>query len=55
MVAAGEAIREGQTVCILEAMKMENEIKSTVDGEVVDLRVQVGDSVAGGAVVAIVR
>jgi biotin carboxyl carrier protein len=36
-------------------MKMENEIRSPVDGEIVDLRVHPGDKVAGGAVLAIVR
>jgi len=36
-------------------MKMENEIKSPIDGEIVDLRVRAGDKVAGGAVLAIVR
>ena len=40
---------------ILEAMKMENEVRSPADGEIVDLRVQTGDKVAGGAVLAIVR
>ncbi|NNF11444.1 MAG: acetyl-CoA carboxylase biotin carboxyl carrier protein subunit, partial [Acidimicrobiia bacterium] len=38
-----------------EAMKMENEIKAPVEGEVVDLRVQAGDSVANGAILAMVR
>jgi acetyl-CoA/propionyl-CoA carboxylase biotin carboxyl carrier protein len=54
-VHAGDHVKEGQTICILEAMKMENEIKTPVEGEVVDLRVQAGDSVANGAVLAVVR
>ena len=52
---AGEKVRADQTVCILEAMKMENEVKSPIDGEIVELRVQAGDTVSPGAVIAIVR
>ncbi len=54
-VKAGDHVKEGDTICILEAMKMENEIKTPVEGEVVDLRIQPGDSVANGAVLAVVR
>ena len=54
-VEAGEAVDAGDPICVLEAMKMENEVKSPVNGEVVDLRVQPGDTVANGAVIAIVR
>ncbi len=55
MVKAGQRVKADQPVCILEAMKMENEVRSPVKGEVVDLRVQPGDTVATGAVLAIVR
>jgi biotin carboxyl carrier protein len=48
-------VSAGDPLFILEAMKMENEVRSPVDGEIVDLRVQPGDRVAGGAVLAIVR
>ena len=54
-VKAGDHVKEGDTICILEAMKMENEIKSPVEGEVVDLRIQAGDSVSNGSVLAVVR
>jgi acetyl-CoA/propionyl-CoA carboxylase biotin carboxyl carrier protein len=54
-VKAGDHVKEGDTICILEAMKMENEIKSPAEGEIVDLRIQAGDSVSNGAVLAIVR
>jgi biotin carboxyl carrier protein len=40
---------------VLEAMKMENEVKSPLSGAVVDLRVQPGDTVAAGDTIAIVR
>jgi biotin carboxyl carrier protein len=36
-------------------MKMENEIKVPVAGEIVDLRIQAGDTVASGAVLAVIR
>ncbi len=54
-VKAGETVHEGDTICILEAMKMENEVKAPVGGELVDLRIQPGDTVSAGAVLAIIR
>jgi biotin carboxyl carrier protein len=36
-------------------MKMENEVKSPVSGEIVDLRVQPGDTVTSGAVLMVIR
>jgi acetyl-CoA/propionyl-CoA carboxylase biotin carboxyl carrier protein len=52
---AGEAIEAGEPMFILEAMKMENEIRSPAAGEIVDLRVEPGDKVSAGQVLAIVR
>lgn len=54
-VKAGDRVEAGDPICVLEAMKMENEVKAGVGGEVVDLRVQPGDTVANGAVIAVIK
>jgi len=54
-VAAGNSVKEGDPICVLEAMKMENEVKAPNGGEVVDLRVQAGDTVTPGQVIAIIK
>ena len=48
-------MKEGQQICVLEAMKMENEISSPIDGKLVELRVEPGDNVAANDILAIVR
>ena len=53
--AAGESVRADEAVCVLEAMKMENEIRAPIDGDIVDLRVQPGDTVTAGAVLMIIK
>lgn len=49
-VKVGDEVKKGQVLVILEAMKMENEIVSTVDGKVISLSVAKGDSVISGQV-----
>ena len=53
--SAGEAVRAGDPVCVLEAMKMENEIKAPTSGDIVDLRVQPGDTVTADAVLMVIK
>ena len=50
MVASGEAIKAGQTLLVLEAMKMEHAILARADGTVLEVLVQAGAQVAPGQV-----
>jgi len=47
-VEAGQEVEAGQTVCILEAMKMENHITATREGKVAEVAVSTGDVVDTG-------
>lgn len=49
-VNIGDIITKGQTVAVLEAMKMENNINSDRDGKVTTIVVKKGETVADGAV-----
>lgn len=48
-VRVGDRVKAGQTLCIVEAMKVMNEVVSEVDGEVVDICVEDGDLVEYGS------
>ena len=50
--SAGQAVKKGQVIVILEDMKMENEIVAPQDGTVATINVAVGDSVDPGATLA---
>jgi oxaloacetate decarboxylase alpha subunit/pyruvate carboxylase subunit B len=50
----GDAVEEGDTVLILEAMKMENALPSPVSGTVKALNFSSGDTVAKGDVLAVI-
>ncbi len=49
---AGQAVKKGDVILILEAMKMENEVVAPQDGTVASIDVATGDSVEAGAVLA---
>jgi acetyl-CoA/propionyl-CoA carboxylase biotin carboxyl carrier protein len=54
LVAPGDAVEIGQTICVLEAMKMENNVNAERDGTITEVRVQAGDSVGPGDVIAVI-
>ena len=48
----GDAVKSGDVILVLEAMKMENDIVAPQDGTVASINVSVGDSVESGATLA---
>lgn len=51
----GDAVEAHQGIVVIEAMKMQNELKSPKDGKVAEIRVKPGDTVAAGDVLAVVE
>ena len=49
-VTVGQAVKKGQTVVVLEAMKMENNINAECDGTISAIHVNKGDSVREGSI-----
>ena len=54
-VAVGQAVKSGDGLVILEAMKMENEFKACVTGTVKEIRVEVGQTVNPGDVLLVIE
>ena len=54
-VNVGDKVTEGSTVCVIEAMKMENDIQSEVDGVVKEIFVEPGDAVSAGDILMIIE
>ena len=54
-VNVGDAVKKGDTVVVLEAMKMENNINADRDGKVTAVQVAKGDTVADGAVLIVIE
>jgi acetyl-CoA/propionyl-CoA carboxylase biotin carboxyl carrier protein len=55
LVAVGDTVEVGQTVCVLEAMKMENNVNAEKAGTVKEVRVKAGESVGPGDVIAVIE
>ena len=55
LVAEGDTVEVGQTVCVLEAMKMENNVNAEKAGTVKEVRVAPGESVGPGDVIAVIE
>ncbi len=54
-VEQGAEVAEGDLICVIEAMKMENEITAHRAGKVEELAVSEGASISGGDVIAVIR
>ncbi len=55
LAKVGDEVKEGQGLVVIEAMKMENEMKSPKDGKLVEMNVREGQAVEGGAKLAAVE
>ena len=54
-VKEGDKVSSGQTVCIIEAMKLMNEIEAEISGEVIKILAQNGQSITAGQALMIVK
>jgi acetyl-CoA/propionyl-CoA carboxylase biotin carboxyl carrier protein len=55
LVAEGDKVEVGQAICILEAMKMENNVLAEKAGTIKDIKVQPGQAVGAGDTVATIE
>ena len=53
-VTVGGSVQEGDVLCILESMKMENPILSPVSGVIKDVQVSPGQTVKAGEIIAVI-
>ena len=54
-VKVGDIVKKGQVLCIIEAMKMMNEIKSEFDGEVSSIEIEDGQPVEFGQTIIVIQ
>jgi len=55
LVAVGDEVESGQSLLVLEAMKMENQIRTEGAGRVAEVRVEAGSTVGIGDILAIIE
>ncbi len=55
LVAAGEVVETGQGLVVVEAMKMQNELKAARPGRVVEVRARDGETVGAGDVLVVLE
>jgi acetyl-CoA/propionyl-CoA carboxylase biotin carboxyl carrier protein len=55
LVETGQTVSAGDSVVVLEAMKMENNVAADIDGTVAEVKVEPGQSVAAGEVVVVIE
>jgi glutaconyl-CoA decarboxylase len=53
-VKVGDAVKHGDVIVILEAMKMENDLVSPADGTITEIRVSEGTAVKPGEIIAVI-
>ena len=54
-VKVGDTVKEGDTICVLESMKMENPILAAVGGTVVEIGVKADQVVKPGEMIAVIE
>ena len=55
LVAAGDEVKADQGIIVVEAMKMENEVKSPKAGKVVEVKVVAGQAVEKGQLMIVIE
>lgn len=55
LVKVGDQVKEGQKIMVMEAMKMENDINSGINGTVKTLNVKTGDNISEGDILAVIE